>query len=145
MESGIYNISNNRNAIIDDFDVFHSILFLQETFETLHSFHVNRPVIKLINVPFWIEKMDESEDNHSSVKVDYIVALARSSNPEKKSFDILKISLSDLLTGQSDKFVSFGSTLTPRLESFAFDTTSNSGNGASLFRTYHSLIANGKK
>lgn len=95
-------------------------------------------------VPFWIEKTDDKSDVSSSSKVDYLIILARSSNPEKKSFDILKISIADLLAGNSN-FSQFGSTLTPRLDVFAFDTTLSSSNGGSSLKTYHALVANGKK
>lgn len=112
---------------------------------TLQSFQLGRPVVKLFNTSFWIEKTDEAFDKHSSARVDCVVALVRSANPEKKSFEILKITVSDLLAGHH-AFVLFGSTLTPRLEVFAFDAASTAGNGsASSVKTYSALVANGKK
>lgn len=114
---------------------------------TLQSFQLGRPVIKLFNTSFWIEKSDEAFDKHSSARVDCIVALVRSANPEKKSFEILKITVADLLAG-NHSFALFGSTLTPRLEVFAFDAAASAagnGSGALSVKTYSALVANGKK
>lgn len=111
---------------------------------TLQTFQLGRPVVKLFNTSFWIEKSDEAFDKHTSARVDCIVALVRSANPEKKSFEILKITVSDLLAG-NNSFALFGSTLTPRLEVFAFDAATNAGNGTASVKTYTALVANGKK